>query len=65
MRTTLLALAISLACAQSANASPTSPPTTQARVAALEARIQALEANAQAMREQADAATAALEATRA
>lgn len=68
MRSALLALAISLACVQAAQAAaPASSATasTQSRIEALEARIQALEANAQAMRQQAEAATLALETTRA
>lgn len=68
MRSPLLALAISLAFAQAAQAAaPAAPaiPGAQSRIEALEARIQALEANAEAMRQQAEAATLALEATRA
>ena len=64
MRNSLLALAVSLACAQAANAAQPPAPTTQSRIEALEARIKALEANAEAMRQQAAKATAALEATR-
>ncbi|OGT58145.1 MAG: hypothetical protein A3E01_01170 [Gammaproteobacteria bacterium RIFCSPHIGHO2_12_FULL_63_22] len=68
MRSPLLALAISLAFAQAAQAAAPAAPATagaQSRIEALEARIQALEANAEAMRQQAEAATLALEATRA
>jgi len=68
MRSPLLALAVSLACAQAAHAATpasSAAASQQSRIEALEARIQALEANAEAMRRQAEAATAALEATRA
>lgn len=66
MRSPLLALAISLALAQAAQAADTpSTVTTQNRIEALEARIQALEANSEAIRQRAEAATLALEATRA